>query len=215
MDDVLRLVFYGNIGVSYTTRLEGGGRQYGQDYLGVISKKLGKVEHVFEYCAGPGFIGFSLLSSGLCAKLTLADINSASVELCRKTVRDNHLEDKVRVFESDCLDSIPETEKWDLVVSNPPHFLTDSEDIRLSDIRTFDLNLRVHKKLYERVGNFLKPGGSVIIQENGNVSRLGFTRPEDFENMISEGGLKIIEVFRPPDTLYPQFYFVWSKLKTA
>ena len=35
----------------------------------------------------------------------------------------NGLQDRVRVYLSDGLNGIPSSEKWDLVVSNPPHFL--------------------------------------------------------------------------------------------
>lgn len=220
-------VQYQNIKVSYTAELEGGGRGFGQEYIRVIREKVGKVDHVFEFCAGPGFIGFSLLAQGLCNRLTLADVNPEAVKVCQKTIDDNHLGDRVFVYLSDCLDSIPETEKWDLVVSNPPHFWTESEEVHSQDIRTYDLNFRVHKKFYKDIKKFLKPDGSIIIQENGNANRLGFTRPEDFTSMIEGGGLEIVEVFHArvmsyaecifkggrmgKDTRQSQFYFIWSK----
>ena len=44
---------------------------------------------VYEWCAGPAFIGFSLLGHGLAETLCLADINPEAVEACRRTIADN------------------------------------------------------------------------------------------------------------------------------
>src|SRR3954468_4442546 len=121
---------YNQIAVNYLPELDGGGMTFGPQYLGVIRQKLGRIGHAFEYCAGPGFIGFSLLANGLCDRLTLADVNPAAVKAVEATSRENHLEDRVTVYQSDCLDSIPETEKWDLVVSNPPHWDGTEDDYK-------------------------------------------------------------------------------------
>jgi methylase of polypeptide subunit release factors len=183
-------VQYGNVSVNYVPVLDGGGMTIGQQYLDVVRQKLGRVEHVFEFCAGPGFIGFSMLANGLCDRLTLADINPEAVEAARATIAENKLEDRVTVYESDCLDSIPATEKWDLVVSNPPHFDGDQEDYKAA-IRLIDPGFEIHKRFYRDVKKFLKPSGHVIIQENGSATHF-----DDFAPMIRDNGLKLVEVFR-------------------
>ena len=216
-------VRYRNIDVSFLPHLDGGGRGFGQEYVRVIKERFGKVDHIFEYCAGPGFIGFSLLAHGLCNKLTLSDINPEAIRACEKTVKNNHLEKRVALFLSDCLDGIPKSEKWDLVVSNPPHWPSSIGEYK-KDIRKCDPGLVIHKKFYRDIHSFLKPNGSVLIQENGDA-----TRYEDFAAMIEHSGFEIIDVFkaRPLSLLEcivqgkkiskfmkPScFYFIWSKLR--
>ncbi|WP_371090244.1 methyltransferase [Bradyrhizobium sp. WSM2254] len=73
-------------------------------------------------------MGFSMLGHGLCETLCLADINSAAVNCCKNTVKLT-LEDCVSVYESNNLRSIPESERWNLVVSNPPTSLTSMNAI--------------------------------------------------------------------------------------
>lgn len=51
---------YRGIEVGWTAPLDGGGRSYGQNFIPVVSKLFGRVGVVHEFCAGPGFIGFSL-----------------------------------------------------------------------------------------------------------------------------------------------------------
>jgi 16S rRNA G1207 methylase RsmC len=118
-----RQVSYDGLSVYYHSGLDGGGGTFGQEYRD-LSQWAGQPprRRVFEWCAGPGFIGFSLLAYGLCDSLGLADVNEAAVDACRITAAENGLEDRVWVYHSDNLASVPGTERWDLVVGNPPHF---------------------------------------------------------------------------------------------
>ncbi|MBL8955618.1 MAG: class I SAM-dependent methyltransferase [Myxococcaceae bacterium] len=190
-------VKYGDISVSYLPVLDGGGMTFGQEYLQVIRNKTGKVGHIFEFCAGPGFIGFSLLAHGLCDKLTLADINPEAVKAARVTVAENGLEDRVSVYLSDGLKDIPASEKWDLVVSNPPHFDGDADQYR-DAIRLIDPGMEIHKAFYRDVKKHLNPGGHVIFQENGQA-----TTSEDFTQMIRDAGLEYVDVFRVNSAYVP------------
>lgn len=106
------------------------GIEFGQDFIPFLrSCGMPKQPRLFEWCSGPGFIGFSMLGHGLCETLCLlcetlclADINPAAVRRCQNTVRLNHLEDRVSVYRSNNLN-----ERWNLVVSNPPHFIDQYE----------------------------------------------------------------------------------------
>src|SRR5262249_38954294 len=141
-------------------------------------------ERVFEWCAGPGLIGFSLLGHGLCRTLALADINPEAVKLCRRTVRRNALADRVAVYHSDNLAAVPGSEQWALVVGNPPHF----DDPR-SNRRGGDPGWQVHRRFYANVEQHLKPGGIVVVQENNRTSTAA-----TFRAMIEAAGLALVFV---------------------
>lgn len=219
----MECVKYKAITVNFLPLLDGGGRGFGQQFFSVVREKIGKVNHIFEYCAGPGFIGFSLFAHHLCEKLTLADINADAIKCIEETIRNNKLQDKVFVYLSDCLDGIPESEKWDLIVSNPPHWPSTEEKYQ-ENIRYYDPNFIIHEKFYRDIHKFLNQNGSILFQENKLA-----TRPEDFFGMIEENGLKIIDVFEVKplsplecilqwknirkNTKPSSFYFIWCKLK--
>jgi hypothetical protein len=192
IEPMYRHIKYGDIDVSYLHELDGGGMTFGRQYVKLVRDRVGPVDHLFEYCAGPGFIGFSLLASGLCKRLTLADLNPAAVAACRDTIRRNGLDSVVKVHLSDCLDSIPESERWDLVVSNPPHWPGTLDDYR-DKIRLIDPDFIVHRKFYRDIPRFLAGQGAIILQENGHA-----TRPADFLPMIEESGLEVVEVLDDP-----------------
>ncbi|OGM96141.1 MAG: hypothetical protein A3B86_02680 [Candidatus Yanofskybacteria bacterium RIFCSPHIGHO2_02_FULL_38_22b] len=185
-----KYIKYNDIEVVYKENLHGGGIRFGQQFIPVVKEKFGHIDHVFEFCSGPGFIGFSLLANNLCDKLTVADINPEAIKVLNETISKNGLESKVAAYLSDCLDAIPETEKWDLVVGNPPHVLAKNEEEYKKDITLYDPQFNIHKKFYRDIRKFLKPTGSILLQEHTES-----TSVDDFKGMIEQNGLKIIDVF--------------------
>lgn len=197
-------VEYEGIEVHYKHRLDGGGSTFGQDYIRFArERKLPRQGRVFEWCAGPGFIGFSLLAHGYAESLCVADINPHAVKAARRTIRANRLEDRVNAYVSDNLCSLPASERWDLVVGNPVHFA----DAYHGSIRAHDPGWRIHEEFYRRVGDFLAPQGVVLIQECCDGSSA-----ETFKPMIEANGLQMVHDSGPLD--FPgwetQFYFLAS-----
>jgi methylase of polypeptide subunit release factors len=197
---------YEDLSVSYSAELLGGGQRYGQDYLRLLSLQVGKVDRIFEWCAGAGFIGFSLLARGSCETLCLADVNEEAVDACRNTIERNGLQDRVDVYLSDGLQEIPTSESWDLVVGNPPHSGTDEQLAWAPELIYMDVDWKVHRDFYANVGQFLSQDSQVIIQENKDRSSV-----EDFEHMMEEGGLR---AGKTTDCLISDhIYYMWSSLR--
>jgi SAM-dependent methyltransferase len=197
-----RYVEYGNIRVHYKRYLDGGGSTFGQDYIPFLyDRGMPRQTRVFEWCAGPAFIGFSLLGFGLCDTLCLADINPAALRACQRTIAENQLADRVSLYRSDNLDAIPDTERWDLVVGNPPHF----NGRQIGENRFDDGGWRIHQRFFQSVGRFLKPGGAILIQENNHGSTA-----DTFRSMIEDAGFSIILVHNcePRITPYARYYYL-------
>ena len=197
-----RTATYAGVAVSYKPHLDGGGSSFGQAFIPMLrARGMPKQPRAHEWCAGPGFIGFSLLAHGLCETLCLADVNPEAVAACRRTVRDNALDDRVAVYQSDNLAGIPASERWDLVVSNPPHF----DDRSAGQIRYHDPEWSIHRAFFEAVGRHLNPGGVIVLQENNAGSTA-----EDFAEMIPQAGLKTVFVQDcvPQRTAEARFYYI-------
>jgi methylase of polypeptide subunit release factors len=164
---------------------------------------------VFEWCAGPGFIGFALLGYGFCDTLCLADVNPEAVEACRRTVAQNRLAERVAVYHSDNLDDIPASERWDLVVGNLPHFV----DISPGELRFHDEDWKLHRGFFATIGRFLKPGGIIVLLENNRGSTA-----ETFRSMIeAAAGLYIVFVHncegqRTPIARHGDAIPAWARL---
>jgi methylase of polypeptide subunit release factors len=166
--------------------LVGGGYDFGQEYIPYLRNRgMPRQARTFEWCAGPAFIGFSMLGAGLTESLCLADINPEAVAVCRRTIKDNALSSRVEVYVSDNLASISASEQWDLVVGNPPHY----PDEFIGQLRAHDPDWRIHRMFFAQVGAHLKSGGVIVLQENSQGSTA-----ETFGDMISQAGLEIIFV---------------------
>jgi len=175
---------FAGIDITYREELEGGGVTFGQDFLPYFrARGMPKQKRIFEWCSGPAFIGFSLLGHGLCETLCLSDINSSAVASCRRTVRANRLGERVSVYRSNNLRAIPASERWNLVVANPPHF----DDRFPGEIRAHDPGWRIHREFFNSVASFLADGGVIVLQENNRGSTV-----ETFRQMIDDAGLKIV-----------------------
>lgn len=197
-----RHVRFGDIDIRYRQELDGGGSEFGQDYISYFNARgMPRQKRIFEWCCGPAFIGFSLLGNALCETLCLADINPEAVASCRRTVRVNGLGDRVSVYQSDNLKDIPQSEKWDVVVGNPPHFI----DQYIGDLRAHDPDWRIHREFFATIGNFLNVGGVVVLQENNRGSTV-----QTFRQMIEQNGLKIVftDGDQPTLTKASEFYYI-------
>jgi hypothetical protein len=180
------VALYGGLAVFHRPGLHGGGLAFGQDFARVLVElDQPRCETIFEFCSGPGYIGYSLLANGFCKRLTLADVNPAAVQAARFTARHNRIEHRVKVHLSDGLRQIPADERWDLVVGNPPHFLPKRSGD--DSLLMFDPDWAVHRNFYSSVGRHLQPGARVVVVE----ARDGST-PEIFAPMIEAGGGKLV-----------------------
>jgi methylase of polypeptide subunit release factors len=176
------VTFFGQIAVFDRLEHHYGGLAFGMDIPRVLNELgIGRCERLFEFCAGPGYVGYSLLNSGWCRSLVLADIDPTAVAAARRTAVYNELQDVVTVYESDVFDAIPESEQWDLVIGNPPHFLDDPD--RPDNVKVVDRDWQVHERFYTSVARHMRPGGVVVMSENTAA-----TDPEVFADMIRRGG---------------------------
>ena len=202
-----RVVVQGGVRVYYKPHLDGGGTTFGQEFVPFLrGRGMPTQRRVFEWCAGPGFIGFAMLGDGLCESLCLADVNAAAVVACERTVRANRLTDRVSIYRSDNLAQIPQAERWDLVVGNPPHHADlYADSASRGDLRCFDGGWETHRTFFRQVGPFLKPGGVIVLQENNQGST-----PETFQHMLEDGGFRIAFVHGSESqrTREARFYFM-------
>ena len=99
------------------------------------------------------------------------------------------------------------TEKWDLVVGNPPHSGTSQLFPRWGEPITYmDEDWHIHRKFYRDIHSFIKKYNDIIILENHRLSSEATFLP-----MIRENSLQHIGTFEIPNT---KFYYIWSKMPT-
>lgn len=177
--------------VAHAADLDGGGSRTWPHFVQTVREHVGPVHHAFEWCAGPGYIGFALLGAGLCEKLTLADINPRAVRACRQTIDHNRLAERVTVYLSDNLTDVPDSERWDLVIGDPPHFpaALPRHIEQGFELRSVDPDWSIHREFFRTISPHLNNGARVLISE----SRVAGNYDDLFLRMMTDAGLELIE----------------------
>jgi len=185
-----------------------GGVAFANLYCDVVTDK---VNTLYELCSGPGFIGFTLLSKGLCDKVIFSDINPVAIECLLKTIEINDLGDKVKIFWSDGLKHIPYNIKSDLVVCNPPHHPELYDGCR--ELLQVDLNWELHKNYYKNLHKILNKNGHSLILENSSIGKADGmnegpgSKISDFFEMIEQNlKIKLVNTFK--SQLESKYYFI-------
>lgn len=197
------------ITVFYTNELDGGGTSFGQDYIAVIKKHYPnrKFAKVFEWCSGPGFIGFSLLSHGICNSLCFTDLYNPALEAIDATVqhKNNNCAQSVSSYLMKDLSLLPNHEIFDMVVANPPHFNTPISPEKNTNRLCVDIHWQAHANFFKNIKSHLHKNSVILLQENSQGSTVA-----DFSKMILEAGLEITDTF--DSQIYP-IYYIEIKIK--
>jgi 16S rRNA G966 N2-methylase RsmD len=202
------------IDVYYHTDLDGGGTSFGRYYHRVIEQLYpGRIfTNCFEWCSGPGFIGFDLLSRDICRDLYLADIFHPAIESIQHTVMKNahRCRDRVHVHHCARTQDLPEQWKFDLVVANPPHYNPNLgvmvTNVIPTDRRNVDLDWQIHREFFSNIGQHLNPGAVILLQECSTSSG-----PDMFRSMVEEHGLYINDCYWEPGN--QSWYYLEVKCK--
>ena len=109
----------------------------------LLPRDLGN--NILDLGCGYGTIGLTLAVVKKEARITLADINSRALALCRRNAELNNVSQRVTILQSDIYTKIEG--KYDSIVINPP--------IRAGKSVTY--------KMYEEAKQYLIDGGSLLI----------------------------------------------------
>lgn len=186
----------------------GGGTWFGQEYIEILKSRYPNrtFDRCLEWCAGPGYIGYNILDHGICQHLCLIDKFAEAIEFAQRTGQ--QCVGQVSFYVTETLSVLSPTEKFDLVVANPPHYLECPGDENYQRIAV-DQDWQAHKDFYQHIGRHLTDQGIILIQENMAGSMGGI---KDFEPFIRVNNLEIKDWFTSPkyfDTSGPtQIYYI-------
>jgi methylase of polypeptide subunit release factors len=159
--------------------------------------------HVLDLCCGTGLVGVTMLAhlpdEAIIREMSFADINIFNITSIQKTIKTNPSLQRRRIttYLSDVLKHIPPELRFDLIVSNPPHF--DFEPftevtLKPGTLGTFDPGWQFHREFYATCTEYLTPAGEVWFLENRRTS------PEaTLRQLVEETpALKLVETFDDP-----------------
>ena len=139
---------------------------------------------IIDLGCGSGVIGLTLEKKVSTNSVDLVDISEKALEVTHKNC--GNLNSKANIILSDMFDNIPNTNKYDLVISNPPYIKTDEEieEIVKNNEPHIALyggedGLDFYKKILYNVKPYLKERSIIAFE-------IGYTQAEDIKRIVQE-----------------------------
>ena len=155
---------------------------------------------ILDMCTGSGCIGLSILK--MCKeKYYMTDLQGIGADVSEealKVARENsrRLEVPVTWIQSDLFAKIPEEEKYDVIVSNPPYIETAVIDTLQEEVRLHDPyialdgkedGLYFYRRIISEADKYLKPQGKLMFE-------IGCDQAEAVEELMKNAGYEQITV---------------------
>lgn len=134
---------------------------------------------ILDLCTGSGCIAIACAHYLPDALLDASDISPSALDVARVNVERHQLQDRVRLYRSDVFDDLP-LERYDLIVSNPP-YVSLEEMAGLPDEYSYEPALGLEAgedgmdvvaRILCTAGNYLKPGGIIVIEVGESMDYL-------------------------------------------
>ncbi len=85
------------------------------------------VTRALDLCTGGGCIGIAMARALPDARVDLADVSPEALEVARINIERHQVADQVRAVQADVFDGLDASDRYDLIVSNPPY--VDARDM--------------------------------------------------------------------------------------
>lgn len=133
-------------------------------------------QKICDLCTGCGCIAIAIAKNLENADIIATDICDAALKIAAKNIEKYQLKDRIKLLCGDLFDPlIPQidTEKFDLIVCNPPYVSASEYEILDKNVKDYepkialyagDNGLDTYRKLTEKVCDFLNPDAALILE---------------------------------------------------
>lgn len=142
---------------------------------------------------GSGCIAVSMAKQLKSARVTASDISPKALEVARRNARRHGVAERIRFVEGDLLSPFSSSERFDLIVSNPPYVSTPEFEKLPPYVRDFEPRLAlaagpegydVYDRLIPAAINFLEPGGWLLLE-------IGYAQEEGVKQRFANAGFEV------------------------
>jgi release factor glutamine methyltransferase len=148
---------------------------------------------ILDLGTGSGAIALSIASERPQAEITATDLSKAALQIAAENADDLQARERIRLLEGDLFEPV-ESERFDLIVSNPPYVARDDEATlppELAHEPEMALfggsdGLEVIRRLITEAGDHLSPGGWLLIE-------LAPMQVETVEQILAAAGFEDVE----------------------
>ncbi|MSU57905.1 MAG: peptide chain release factor N(5)-glutamine methyltransferase [Pedosphaera sp.] len=128
---------------------------------------------VLDFGTGSGCIAIALAAKCPGARVTAVDVSADALALARENAARNGVGERIEFLPGDGLGALSAGTRFDLIVSNPPYIPSGEIASLQPEVRDFDPRVALdggedgldfYRRLAAEAGEFLKPGGKLMIE---------------------------------------------------
>ena len=150
-----------------------------------IAKKI-NAKTILDLCTGSGAIGISIAKYLPEVQVVATDISNDALNIARKNATINEVQNQIIFINSDLFTNL-ETQKFDIIVSNPPYVKTkviENLDVQVKKEPHIALDggedgLDFYRKIIKESYQYLKYNGYLCLE-------IGFDQKDDVINIFNE-----------------------------
>lgn len=159
--------------------------------IDVINKN--NLKSALDIGTGTGILACTIAKYTL-SKSTALDVSDNALKIAEENIKNLDLSEKVKTLKSNLFEKV--SEKYDLIVSNPPYIPLSEKDTIQKEV-TFDPDLALYTKdekgieFYEKISknakNYLNKNGYLLFE-------MGLGQSEDIKQTLEQEGYKNIQI---------------------
>lgn len=150
---------------------------------------------VLDMCTGTGCIGLSLARLGDFS-VTLSDLSEQALTVAEKNRAALGLEQRTAVYQGDLFQGLPQRDKYDIIVSNPPYIETEVIGGLQEEVRDYEPRMALdgradglyfYRRLAKEAPERLRDGGRIYLE-------IGYDQGVSVPGLLREAGFCQIQV---------------------
>ena len=159
-----------------------------EEVINILQNIKAENIQILDMCTGSGAIAIALAKNVEKCIVDAADISSGALEVVRKNVVKNQVEDKINIINSDLFSKVP-NKKYNLIVSNPPYIERNvienlDKQVQKEPIIALDGGedgLDFYKKIINEASSYLESNGYLCFE-------IGYNQKNEVQNLLSNSG---------------------------
>lgn len=157
---------------------------------------------ILDVCTGSGCILLSLLRySNDCSGVGV-DLSPEALQVARENAARimgaNPEDGRISFLQGDLFQALPQKEKFDMIVSNPPYIKTGVIDTLMPEVRDFEPRLALdggedgllfYREIIRQAGVYLYSGGMLLLE-------IGYDQGEAVSGLMESAGYMQVEIYK-------------------
>ena len=147
--------------------------ELGWAFLTGLKTQDSRPKTALDFGTGSGCIAIAIAAKCPTAQVVAVDISADAIAVAKQNAASNGVSDRVEFRCGDGFATVNGTDKFDLIVSNPPYIASGEIATLETEVREFDPRgaldggtdgLDFYKRLAADAGAFLNPGGKIMVE---------------------------------------------------